>query len=602
MEEKNNMPDSILNRGEIYKTIFELSPEAIVLLDPKGNVMTVNERIHDWLGFDTKDIIGKNILTLPFIPPRSKPKIIAKFTQRVLGKTVPPYEAEFVHADGRTLIGMIYATPIRTEEGKVIGDLILADDITERKQVQNSLEDSEERYRNVVERANDGICVLKDHELIFVNTRFAMLVGCEPDEIIFTNVDQYIHPEDLDDFKSFYDKHLSGKEESSRFDTSLINTKGLRIDIEVSASFFFYRSEQRTLVFIRDITDRKKIETELREFKTISDRANYGVAILDLKGELTYVNNTFARLHGYKIEELKGRNRSILYQPEQLEKALMLDQKILARGGVSGQELWQTRKDGTIFPALISGAVIKNEEDDPLYVAATMIDITESKLAEHRVIESEEKYRTLVQNLNIGVYRIEGGDNGKFIHLNTAMAKIFGYNSVDIFMELPVTSLYQDQKGRIAFLNKIVQKGFVKDYELELRKNDGTPIIAACSAQVEYDEDGNIQWIDGVLEDVTERKLAERKLAEQKIQLDKVNQDLKWKIEQLEAAFNHIKRLEGLMPICASCKKMLVEGEDPKVKKSWVPFETFISERTDASFTHGLCPECVKKMYGDIKK
>ncbi len=81
-----------------------------------------------------------------------------------------------------------------------------------------------------------------------------------------------------------------------------------------------------------------------------------------------------------------------------------------------------------------------------------------------------------------------------------------------------------------------------------------------------------------------------------------MNKDLKWKISQLEAAFNHIKTLEGLMPICANCKKMLVEGQDPKSEKAWVPFEVYISERTDASFTHGLCPECVKKMYGEIKR
>ena len=602
MEDKNKDSDSALNRVEIYKTIFKSSPEAIVLLDTKGKVLNANERIHDWLGFKTKDIIGKNILTLPFIPPRSKPKIIAKFTQRVLGKTILPYEVEFIDVNGKVVTGMIYATPIHSEEGKIIGDLILADDITERRQAQDALEDSEERYRNVVERANDGICVLKDHELVFVNTRFAILAGYEPEEIVSTNIEQYIHPDYLDNFKKDYDLHLSGKEGSSRFDTSLINSSGVKIDIELNASFFFYRSAQRTLIFIRDITERKKIETELREFKTISDRANYGVAILDLKGELTYVNDTFASLHGYRVEDLKGKNRSMLYKPEQLGKALMLDQKILATGGISAQELWQTRKDGTVFPALISGAVIKNEKDEPLYVAATMIDITESKLTEHRVIESEEKYRTLVQNLNIGAYRMKGGEKGEFIQINGAMTKIFGYDSDDALMKTPGVNIYQDPNCRKEFLKEIMQKGFVKHYELELRKNDGTPIIAACSARIEYDEAGNIKWMDGVIEDITENKLFERKLAEQKEQLDKVNEDLKWKVEQLEAAFNHIKRLEGLMPICASCKKMLVEGEDPKNKQSWVPFETFISERTDASFTHGLCPECVKRMYGDIKK
>jgi PAS domain S-box-containing protein len=217
-------------------------------------------------------------------------------------------------------------------------------------------------------------------------------------------------------------------------------------------------------------------------------------------------------------------------------------------------------------------------------------------------MESEEKYRTLIQNLNIGVYRISGGDKSDFIQINSAMTRIFGYDSVDALMGVPVTVLYQDPSDRLDFLREISLKGFVKGHELRLKKRDGTSIIVACSAQAEYDEEGRIKWIDGFLEDVTRKKLAEQKLTEQREELDKINTDLKWKVEQLEAAFNHIKRLEGLMPICASCKKMLVEGGDPKDERSWVPFERFISERTDASFTHGLCPECVKKMYGKVQE
>ena len=114
----------ILNQIDIYKTIFDLSPEAIVLVDTKGTVLNANERVYEWLGFKTEDIIGKNILSLPFIPSRTKPRIIAKFTQRVLGKQIPPYEADFIDIRGEIRTGMIYATPIRGKDGKVIGELV----------------------------------------------------------------------------------------------------------------------------------------------------------------------------------------------------------------------------------------------------------------------------------------------------------------------------------------------------------------------------------------------------------------------------------------------------------------------------------------------
>ncbi len=82
--------------------------------------------------------------------------------------------------------------------------------------------------------------------------------------------------------------------------------------------------------------------------------------------------------------------------------------------------------------------------------------------------------------------------------------------------------------------------------------------------------------------------------------LDKTNKELRWKIEELEAAMSHIKKLEGLVPICANCKKMRMEESDPQDPQSWISMEKYITERTEASFTHGLCPECVKKMYGDV--
>ncbi len=102
--------------------------------------------------------------------------------------------------------------------------------------------------------------------------------------------------------------------------------------------------------------------------------------------------------------------------------------------------------------------------------------------------------------------------------------------------------------------------------------------------------------------DVTERRKAEHELRAQKELLDKANKELKWKVEELEAAMRHIKRLEGLVPICVNCKKMRVEKGDSKDPRAWMPLEEYISQKTNASITHGLCPDCVKKMYGEAQK
>jgi hypothetical protein len=75
---------------------------------------------------------------------------------------------------------------------------------------------------------------------------------------------------------------------------------------------------------------------------------------------------------------------------------------------------------------------------------------------------------------------------------------------------------------------------------------------------------------------------------------------LKNKIDELEKALAHITRLEGILPICSNCKKIRLEGADPKEQNSWIPIENYISTKTDAQFTHGICPECLKKLYSEF--
>jgi hypothetical protein len=81
--------------------------------------------------------------------------------------------------------------------------------------------------------------------------------------------------------------------------------------------------------------------------------------------------------------------------------------------------------------------------------------------------------------------------------------------------------------------------------------------------------------------------------------LDDNEKALKGKIEQLEEALSHIAKLEGLLPICANCKRIKLEGADPKNQKSWIEIENYIEKRTKAQFSHGICPECMKKLYSD---
>ena len=133
---------------------------------------------------------------------------------------------------------------------------------------------------------------------------------------------------------------------------------------------------------------------------------------------------------------------------------------------------------------------------------------------EEALRQSEEEYRSLVNNLNIGVYRNTGPGRGRFIKANPAIAAIFGYDSLEEFLKVPVADLYRYPEDRQRFIDQVVENGYVKGQELLLKKKDGTPIWASCTATAKYDDKGNIHWIDGIIEDITKRKQAEQALRE----------------------------------------------------------------------------------------
>ncbi|UCD79796.1 MAG: response regulator [Desulfobacterales bacterium] len=136
----------------------------------------------------------------------------------------------------------------------------------------------------------------------------------------------------------------------------------------------------------------------------------------------------------------------------------------------------------------------------------------ERRLAEESLRHSREQYRTLTNNLHVGIYRNTGGPDGKFLEANPAILKMFGFESREEFFDIKVSDLYQNPDDRQKFNQKMVREGFVRNVERLLRKKDGSPIICSVSAVAVKDENGEVKYYDGVIEDITERKHLEAQI------------------------------------------------------------------------------------------
>lgn len=128
--------------------------------------------------------------------------------------------------------------------------------------------------------------------------------------------------------------------------------------------------------------------------------------------------------------------------------------------------------------------------------------------------EREERYKTLTNNLNVGVYRNTPGVRGKFIEVNPACVEMFGYGSREELLAVDVADLYQNPEDRQLLANELVGSGFVKNIELQLKKKDGASFVASVSAVAIKNEAGEVIFFDGIIEDVTERKKMEESLRE----------------------------------------------------------------------------------------
>jgi len=136
----------------------------------------------------------------------------------------------------------------------------------------------------------------------------------------------------------------------------------------------------------------------------------------------------------------------------------------------------------------------------------------ERRQSEKALKNSEEKYKTLTNNLHVGIYRNTAGNEGTFLEANPAILQIFGFENKKEFLNISVADLYQNSKYRKKLNQKMLQNGFVRNEELLLKKKDGSPIVCSVSAVAVKNETGEVKYYDGFIEDVTERKQLESQL------------------------------------------------------------------------------------------
>jgi len=249
---------------ERFKVIFEHAPDGYYLSDLKGTLTDGNAAAEEITGYKRDELIGKSFLKLKLLPAEQLPRAAALLARNALGKSTGPDEFSLNRKDGSIVPVEIHTHPVRIAGQRLV--LGIARDVSARKQAEKSLQESEERFRDLLDNAHDLVqSVGRDGRLRYVNRAWLKTLGYTRDEMTKLSIHDVLHPDFHSQYKEIVQR-LSAGEEIARVEAALVSKTGERIVIEGSVSCRFREGELvATRGILRDITERKQMEKALRE-------------------------------------------------------------------------------------------------------------------------------------------------------------------------------------------------------------------------------------------------------------------------------------------------------------------------------------------------
>jgi len=634
--------------------LLDLVGVMIILIDPEQKVILANRKACEVLGYEEKEIIGRNWFD-NFLPEKIRGDI-KKVFQKIISGEIQLFEYvenPVLTKKGEERLIAWHNTILTDDSGKIVASLSSGEDITERKKTEEALREAEEQYRRLFQISTMGILIRDQKGIIRLAnpTAMKMLKVSRPEEIIGRPYLDFVHPEDRAGSLARISLQTNAALGKPGTDPSqivalprehrLLTINGETIYVESTGVAFFHKGEVWIQGIFQDITQRKQNEEALRQSEKEARRlaeenavmAEIGKIIsssLNIEGIYPLFANELHRLIDFDrvaVNIIDPQKYSFIipyvWGPKVPQRC---PGEVVPMAGTASEEIFKTGQSILVreenraevakkFPGLIpifqaglisvmmTPLLFQNKVIGVLNIQATRPNaytetdlklvervahqiagaiansllFSEHEKAEEALRESEEKYRNLFSYSLDAVYL--STKEGKFIDFNQATVDLFGYSRDELF-NLNITKLYANPEDRPRFQREIEQKGALKEYEVKFRRKDGTEIDCLLTATLRFDKDKNIIGYQGIIRDITARK----KMEEEREKL----------IAELQEALNKIKTLSGLVPICASCKKIRDD------KGYWNQLESYIQEHTEAEFSHGLCPDCLKKLYPDI--
>ncbi len=431
-----------------------------------------------------------------------------------------PTDCEFriVRPDGSVRWVRVRSFPLKDEGGQVLRVAGLCEDITERKQAEGSLRESEHRWRNLTEALPQLVwTATPDGSCDYFSTQWTQYTGVAESHLLGWQWLEVLHPDDRAPTRQLWTDSVAGRGPYDveyrvrRLDGEYrwFKTRGVPIRDSDGAIFKWFGT-------CTDITELRLTEEALRaseqRFRTFVDHATDAFFLFDEGFVILDVNRQACHSLGHTRDELLGMT-PIDFDPD-VTPAILDEIKRKLDGELLASESRHRRKDGTVFPVEIRGQAFW--EGGRRFTVALARDITERKRAEAALRESEERFRGTFENAAMGIAHCDL--RGRYLRINQKYCDIVGYSRAEMlgktFQEVTYS---EDLTASVAQFTSLRQ-GTISSYSEEKRlvRKDGSLVWINLSVSLQSDAAGEPVHSIAIVQDITERKRLEGELRQAK--------------------------------------------------------------------------------------
>jgi PAS domain S-box-containing protein len=522
--ERKQTEDRLRDNEARFRAIFEQAAVGVAQLDTKtGHYLRINHKYCDLLGYSREEMLTKTFMDVTF--PDDIKKNLENNLLLMAGKTESfSLEKRFMRKNGSIIWMLLTASPMWKpgEKPDHFTHIAIVEDITDRKQAEDALAESESRFKMLFEQAPLGYQSLDfDGKFIEVNQTWLDILGYSKNEVVGHWFGEFLAPEYVEAFRERFPLFKAAGQIHSEFE--MVRKDGTHRFISFEGQIGKGPEGQfiQTHCILDDITERKRAEQALREsedkFKYFFNHALVGMSLTNPKGPLK-TNQAFCDLLGYSSEELNKKTWQEITHPEDINITQKEIDRLLAKE-VDCIRLVKRflRKDGSIIWVDLSTSARWDDQGNPLYMMTTLFDITERKLA---VEELKEKGRTnsdLLFKLNEAQKLTKLGSwdwdlNTNKVWWSDETYLIFGVSKNDYLPSFEANGNFihpEDLKKYQESFAHSLQTGKFLSMEIRIISGDGKIKFCHAAGKVKFSDTGKPQNFTGTIMDISEQKKAE---------------------------------------------------------------------------------------------